>query len=384
MDHGRTRVYVASCGVGIAQRGFETLARDCFAALRGQADIDVTLVKGRGSVRAAEFPLPTLRRDGRVARKLGDLLGREAYFAEQMSFASAMLPLVAVRRPHVLYVSEWWVAKALVRWRPRVAGSYRVVLSNGGPYPPHRLDWADHVHQLTPTAFDLALRAGIPRERQTQLPLGIDLDRVPPPPADRRRLRESLALPPERPIVLAVAALAVHHKRLDYLVRELARLTPPRPFLVMLGQVEDETPRLLSLADELLGPGGFVARTVPTQEVASYYNAADVFVHVSLWEAFGRVLVEALAHGLACVTHDGPTQRYLLEDHAVYGDLRRDGALAELLPGAIAAAPAGASARREHVRERYGWGRLAPLYADMLRTAAVERFRGAAAHSNSA
>jgi glycosyltransferase involved in cell wall biosynthesis len=188
---------------------------------------------------------------------------------------------------------------------------------------------------------------------------------------ERRSLRARLGLPADRQLVLAVAALSFHHKRLDYLVREVAALPPPRPHLLMLGQRETETPLLLELADSLLGRDGYTVRTVPKAEVAEYYRAADVFAHASLWEAFGLVMVEALAHGLPCVVHDGPTQRYLLDGHGVMGDLRRDGQLAALLATALEDDDmAERERRRRYTRARFSWERLAPRYIEMMRAAA--------------
>jgi 1,2-diacylglycerol 3-alpha-glucosyltransferase len=366
---GPLRVFVASCGVGITNRGFETLARECFDALREEGILDVTLVKGRGSLRKRELVVPALRRDRRAAEIAGKRLGRDAYFAEQTSFAAGLLPLIAARRPRVVYLSEWHLGKALVRARRRrFTGDYRVLLSNGGPYPPEDLRWPDHVHQLTPTAFEMAQTQGLPPERQTTLPLGLDMTNVQLVGRDERRsLRRALGVPDDRPVLIAVAALAFHHKRLDYLVRELARLPTPRPFLVMLGARGAETPALLDYARKLLGADGFAARTVDPNEVPRYYGAADVFVHASLWEAFGRSMVEALSHGLPCIAHDGATQRYVLDEYGIYGDLSRDGMLAELVPQALAATGDEVrNARHRYARSRFSWERLAPRYTEMI------------------
>ena len=367
------RVFIACGGVGIASRGFETVARESFDALADSDELDITLVKGRGPRAPRERVAPTLRRDGRTAVLLGRALRRPPFAIEQAVFGAGMLPLLAARRPHVVYVSEWWVAQVLARVRPRAREGFKILLSNGGPYPADRLGHVDFVHQLTPYAFDEAVRAGVPPERQALLELGVKMG--PDQPAasreERRSLRARLALPGDRPLVLAVAALSFFHKRLDHLVREVAALPPPRPHLLMLGQREAETPLLLELADELLGRDGYTVRTVPKAEVAEYYRAADVFAHASLWEAFGLVMVEAMAHGLPCVVHDGPTQRYLLGEHALMGDLRRDGELAALLARALEHDdPAERERRRRYARDRFSWERLAPRYVEMMRAAA--------------
>src|SRR5207244_3262134 len=103
-----------------------------------------------------------------------------------------------------------------------------------------------------------------------------------PSDAERAARRERLRLPADRTIVLSVAALNRYHKRLDYLIEEVASLPEPRPFLLMAGQEEEETPGLRSLARERLGEDGHGFRSVPASEVADLYRASDVFVLASL------------------------------------------------------------------------------------------------------
>jgi glycosyltransferase involved in cell wall biosynthesis len=367
----RPRVVIACGGVGFANRGFETLARECFEALKRRDELDVMLVKGRGPRLPDERVAPTFGRDSRAALIGARLLGRDTFYVENAGFTASIIPILARRKPHVVYLSEWWLGRGLARWRRRTGARYRLLLSNGGPYPPERFGHVDHVHQLTPHELERAVDAGVPRERQTLLELGVGTVRADPPTAriDCTALRSKLGLPRERAIVLSVAALAFHHKRMDYVVREVAAMSEPRPFLVMLGQHQDETPRLLALADELLGADGYTARTVAPAEVTAYYDAADVFVLGSLWEAFGLVMVEALGHGLPCVVHDGPTQRFVLgAEGDLAADFTKDGALARALPDALRASDdeEARARRRRAAYERFAWERLAPRYADMM------------------
>ena len=69
-------------------------------------------------------------------------------------------------------------------------------------------------------------------------------------------------------------------------------------------------------AELMLGPDGFVMRTVPREQMDGYYRAADVFALASLQEAFGLAYVEAMAHGLPCLAHDQPVTRFVLGGRA--------------------------------------------------------------------
>jgi 1,2-diacylglycerol 3-alpha-glucosyltransferase len=368
-------VLIACPGLEHVPRGFETLARECFDALRAEGTLEVLLAKGSGQRRSGELVARTVRRDATAARLGGRALRRDPYEVEQLGFAVTLLPLLARVHPDVVCVSDWLLSRALAKLRPRRRSTFKLVVSNGGPYPPELLGHADHVQELTPGTLESALGAGEAPERHTLLPLGVAIPpRLElPTDAERRRARAELGIPTDRRVVLSVAALNRYHKRVDYLVREIASLSPLRPYLVLLGGEEEETPAIRSLAASLLGDRDHTIRTVPADEVQRYYRAADVFAVASLWEAFGRVMVEAMSQGLPCVAHDGPVQRYVLGCHGLFGDFRRPGRLARLL-GELPATQfgrEGALERHRYVYERFSWDVLAPRYAELLRRCAT-------------
>ena len=356
-------------GIGIAMRGFETFAIECHAALRRHPRVKATLVRARGTPGDDERRAPTISRDSRPARALGTLARRDGYFAEQMVYALSLLPVLARERPDVILFSDWALGGALGRIRALSRSSYRLLLCNGAPGPPP-YDWTiDHVQQLTPAYHQLALDAGEPPARHTLLPLGVALEpELRMPSGDERAaLRASLGLPRDAELLLSVAALNIWHKRLDYVIREVAAMEP-RPHLVLLGQREDETPEVLGLAAELLGADGFTARTVAPEEVSGYYRCADVFVLGSLYEASGRVLLEALGHGLPTLCHDSETTRFVTGPHGLRGDLSQPGGLRALV-AAARAEPLTEARRVEQHRyayETFGWDSLLPRYVEMI------------------
>ena len=369
-----TRVLLACSGLGHAVRGFETFATECHAALRPHPRVEALLVRARGAAGDGERIAHTIGRDARLARLAGRAVRRDGYFAEQMAYALGLAPLLARERPDVVLFSDWALGVALGRWRALTRSRYRLLLSNGAPGPPP-YDWGiDHVQQLTPAYHRMALEAGEPPERHTLLPYGIAIE---PELAlraqeERMALRRRLELPPERELVLSVAALNIWHKRLDYVIRELASLER-RPYLVLLGQPDDETPAVLELATSLLGPGGFTTRTVSPGAVADYYACADVFVLGSLHEASGRVLLEALGRGLPTLCHDSEITRFVTGDHGLRADLSRPGALRELLAGLRREGLGRERRLGQHrfAREQFGWEALLPRYVEMIEACAA-------------
>jgi glycosyltransferase involved in cell wall biosynthesis len=143
---------------------------------------------------------------------------------------------------------------------------------------------------------------------------------------------------------------------------------------------DERTPPILAQAREQLGPDGFTARSVPYEEVAGHYRAADAFTLGSVREGFGRVYIEALIHGLPSVVHDGPVMRYVMGDCGTLVDFEQGGTLAAALQATLATpdTPAAQARRRQSVRERFGWPALAPQYRAMFARAAEGPARASA------
>jgi glycosyltransferase involved in cell wall biosynthesis len=155
---------------------------------------------------------------------------------------------------------------------------------------------------------------------------------------------------------------------MDYVVREVADLPEPRPYLLLLGQQEAESPEIIKLGKSLLGEKNFQVRTVNQHEVADYYKVANAFVLASLNEGFGRVFLEAMSHGLPCLTHDYEISRYILGEDGYLADLSVRGSLANLLLRVLAENGSEAKRRLRHQRvyERFSWENLRSSYVDML------------------
>jgi hypothetical protein len=364
-----TTVALVCSGLGNVRRGYEAFVQGLFTALGGAPSLDVWLFKGAGDRTARQIPLPHLRRAGFTARLTGELTRRGPYVVEQATLTASLLPHLRRVRPRVVYYCDPGVGRLLWHWRKLTGASFRLIMHNGGPHPPP-FRWCDHVHQLTPTAMADALGAGETPDRHTLLPCGLHFGAVPRPLSmgERFSRRRALGLPVERPVVLSVGALNRGHKRMDYLIAEIASLGETRPFLAMLGESENETAAVRATAELLLGPEGFTMRTVPREQVDDYYRAADVFALASLQEAFGLVYVEAMAHGLPCVAHDQAVTRFVLGEEGLLADLRERGALAASIRVALSLEDSGELRARRHraVRERFGWPALLGDYVAML------------------
>jgi glycosyltransferase involved in cell wall biosynthesis len=110
-----------------------------------------------------------------------------------------------------------------------------------------------------------------------------------------------------RPIFLTVAALT-KYKRIDFVMKAVSKTSGS---LVVLGNGE-EALVLKNVAQKIL-PNRHVITSVPYTDLPAYYQAADVFTLASEpYEAYGQVLIEAMAMKLPIVTTDDPIRRWLV------------------------------------------------------------------------
>jgi 1,2-diacylglycerol 3-alpha-glucosyltransferase len=387
---GPLRIFFSCSGVGIIDRGIEIFFREAFDGLHGTEGLDITLYKGAGEEKPDERVLWNVPRAGRAARLLGACIHRNSYVAEQLSTFPSMVHAIRRRRPDIIFYSDSNLGFQLFRWRKQIGVPFRLLFSNGGPcHPP--FDRTDYVQQVAPFYVEEALAAKEPANRHRMVPYGICVPDGAPDVSEeaKRQIRRQLELPIDREIILSVGWITAQHKRMDYVVNELTAMLDYRttgdhgtgrvvsssevsgqstPYLVLLGTKDAESAAIIALARQKLGGENFTARSVPHEQVADYYRAADLFVLASLQEGFGRVFLEALVHGLPVIAHDHPVMRFVLGREGTFGDLSKPGVLATLIREKLGREDSEADAirRREMVRARFSWVVLAPHYREMF------------------
>lgn len=186
-------------------------------------------------------------------------------------------------------------------------------------------------------------------ERVTPVPLGVDVDHY-RPVADAR---ERLGWDPDERVLLFVGAMERHHfyKDIDLLIEAVAR-TDAVDRLVLVGS-GDRVPDLKRKARaEGIGNGVEFPGYVGYDALPTYYSAADLFVLPSKadrGEAFGIVLLEAMACGTPVVATDIPGVRTVVGDGGV---VVPPGDQVELVEG-IEEGLTTERSPREYVVERY-------------------------------
>jgi 1,2-diacylglycerol 3-alpha-glucosyltransferase len=374
-SNGRIKLFFSCSGIGIMNRGIESFFREAFDGLKGAEGLEIRLLKGGEDEAPAESLLWNLPRTGFIAEILGKAARRNGYVIEQWSTFFGVVRLIRKHRPQIIFYSDANLGYLLYWFRKQIGVPYRLLYSNGGPCSPP-FSRTDFVHQVAPYYLEHALSAGEPAHKHFLVPYGLNVGPSPLPLTDEKRssLRARLGLPVDRSIVLSVGWIQRRHKRMHYVIEEVARLSQPRPYLQLIGAIDKGSEEIIELGYRLLGRDGFGAQSVPYRSVFDYYRAADLFVLASLEEGFGRVYLEALEHGLPVIAHRHPVMEYVLGDAGTLADLGRSGELAGLILRELSLlrSPEKMKKRWESVRDRFSWPVLAPAYAQMFR-ACLER-----------
>ena len=191
------------------------------------------------------------------------------------------------------------------------------------------------------------------RWRVALIPNGISPGIFAPRKGDRARF----GLPEDRRVVLMVSAL-IESKRVIEGIEAVAQLDGVHLVVAGDGALRDEVGQA-ALAHL---PGRFTNLTVGAEAMPTLYNCADAFLHMSLFESFGNVFVEAVASGLPVVAHDTPRLRWIVGDDQPLCDTTDDASLNAALRQALGTAERPMPPR---LAEFY-WPRIAEQYRSFI------------------
>lgn len=217
-------------------------------------------------------------------------------------------------------VANWLVGRA-----PRTVVTYHsdVVRQQGwlqlyNPLLKHILGRVDRVLATSPRYAETSPYLRTVADRVTIVPLGIELERFVSTEVDavaawRRRLT-----PDDTPLLLFVGKLR-YYKGVGILLRAMPLTSDARLAVVGAGPMDVEWRRLATES----GAGDRITFTgeVSDAELPALYHAADIFVlpATARSEAFGTVLIEAMAAGLPLVTTDVGTGTSWVNQHGTTG-----------------------------------------------------------------
>lgn len=366
----RVKVALFSSGLGSVNRGFEISTARFFRAISERPLVEARLYAGAeypgarkvwsiGRKQWLRFPLNLLSfLDSQRVWKL-------AYVLEQISFSFGLITESLNKwQPDVVWTKEVPLAHILREFR-RISGrKYKIIFANGGGFRPKTYSCFDFIQHLQPDAYEEALRAGIPAAKMNVLP-----NMVPPVVAakSRQQLREDYGFAQDDWIVISVAAWNSHHKRIDYLIEEVAGISDPKCKLIICGEPEPGAAVLQSLAHEKLGDR---VRFVTTNErgVHELLLLSDAFALCSLYEGLGAVMIEAALAGIPVLSHPHGGSRYILQDENCFVDMSERGNLTRRLAELRSFPPSESQLieLKREVHERFSESKLSCDFEAML------------------
>ncbi len=149
---------------------------------------------------------------------------------------------------------------------------------------------------------DEMIRLGVPQDKISVIPNGVDPDKF--YPISKADARKRLDLPMDKTILLSVGSL-ISIKGFDLLIRSLRILFDEfhqqNLYLVIVGEgrLKRDLERLTSSLK--LEENVYLAGGVPHRELNYWYNAVDLFCLASSREGWPNVLMESLACGTPVV-----------------------------------------------------------------------------------
>lgn len=333
-------------------------------------DVDVHLFKGGGAQASKETVVSHVARTGALARVTGNRLRYGRYRLEFASFAVMLLPHLRRGGFDVVHVIDPPLLSHLSRLERLCPTPYRLLFTHAGPTAIEDLSRASLVHCLTPADAAEARAAGVTSHRLCELPVGIASERF-LPPLDRNALRARWGVPTSRFTILCIASVNRHHKRIDYLIDEVARLKNDSLLWLDGSLHPDGDPELLRMASARLGPR-FRHTHVDSDQVAELFGLTDVLVSASLHERFGMAIVEAMSASVPVLVHDTEHFRWLTRDGAHRLDMARSGAVTECLDALMRGArPMQPPQDPRSAVARFDWRALRHEYVAMYRRAAA-------------
>ncbi len=308
----RVMLLLGSLSGGGAERVAVNLANCCDPA---RVDLRLALLRRTGPYlaeidpRRVEAPTARTRSFGGFAKAPGDIAGMIRARQPQvlMSFGMGVNMLA--------WAALWGLGRHRPRWICREDSNTDIEIDDllANPVGRALVRWArGRVYRsadcLLAVAHDVAstlerqIRAAPARTRMIHNP--IDVGRI------ERAAAEPLALPPERPFIVAAGRLE-HQKGFDLLIEAFARSAAARGTdLVILGQGRLE--EVLKRQATALGVGGRVRFVGFQANPWAWFARARLFVLASRWEGFGNVVAEALACAVPVLVTDcdfGPREQ---------------------------------------------------------------------------
>lgn len=158
----------------------------------------------------------------------------------------------------------------------------------------------DAVIAVSENIRELSVQAGVPRERITVIPDGIEIPADLPPATERLRLRASWDCGPEE-FVIGLLGAGTAEKGQDTALAAMARLAEALPQARLIIAGDEAAVSGGETAESPASSGTAIHRLGRIENLANFFPGLDVFVMPSKAEGLGSSTLWAMAHGLPVI-----------------------------------------------------------------------------------
>ena len=361
------KIALLCSGLGNIQRGHEVFARDLFTLL-GDA-IDITLFKGGGTAAPQELVIENIQRNADYMNHIHVAASptwaeavreQERIRIEGETFAYAALKPLLQGSFDIIHCLEREVCDIIFDKRHLFNKPPKILFSNGGAIPARDLPRCDFVQEHT--LLNLKYSA---KKKSFMIPHGVDLRQFKPDVVSN--FRAETGIPQDAFVVISVGTISYAHKRMDYVIKEVAAVK--NAYLLVVGQENKDTAEIKALGERLMS-GRVIFTKLPHSDLPKAYAAANVFTLGSVVETFGIVYIEAMAMGLPVICTHHKNQRAIVKE-GIFIDVSVPGALTKALRDTDPETFAALGLRgQEVVREHYDLSVLKQQYLERYQSIA--------------
>jgi glycosyltransferase involved in cell wall biosynthesis len=147
------------------------------------------------------------------------------------------------------------------------------------------IELADHLITPSPHVYKTCVLQGVPKDKITIIPFGVDIHRFKPTEKKDNIFR-----------VIYVGAISIN-KGIYYLLEAFKQIDLPHSELVLIGRLQPEFKPIISKYDGLFQH----ISHVPNDQLANWYGNSSVFAFPSLTEGSALVTYEAVACGIPSI-----------------------------------------------------------------------------------
>jgi len=322
------RVIIAASGLGHINRGMEIWATELAYGLR-RSNVSVYLFKGGGRRESyIEYVLPCLKRNSlTLAGKYNIIPNSLRLCIEEVTFSFPLTALAKMLDVDIIHITQLFPLLVLLKRKKWIRS--QIIFMNPGSLP--KIEHI-YVQQPAPYYMEKAKELRIDTKNWFMIPSFVDTHKF--SPIVKTHLRKKLGIPEDAFVILSVGAITKRHKRMDWLIREVAKLnsySKRKVFLMLTGQRENETEEVVRLGKKLLRDHIIFLLNVPHERMPDVYISSDIFVLSSCPEAFGLAFLEAMASGKPAIGHNYPVTKWIIGDGGDVVDMTKEDELAKII-----------------------------------------------------